>query len=84
MKKLLLFSKEDCAPCKMVKQLLNNEGGEDFIDINIEQNPDKVSEFGIMSVPVAVLIDENEKEISRSQGFNPPQLMQLIEQLNSQ
>lgn len=81
MNKLLVFSKEDCTPCKMVKQLLKGEGVTEFTDIDVIKNEGKAREYGVMSVPVAILLDDNDNEIARSVGFNPEELNKIISKI---
>lgn len=79
--KLVVVSQNGCNPCTMVKNFLNGEGVE-FESVNISETPDAIEEYGVMSTPVTILIDEEEgEEVARVAGFNPPQLEVLIEQL---
>ena len=52
-----------------------------YEEFDIMENTDLAVKYGIMSVPVVVLLDDEDKEISRSTGFNPPELESLISQL---
>lgn len=79
--KILKFYLPSCTPCKFVDQFLQDKGIE-YQSINIEENDDLREKYGIMSVPVLVLADEEGNEISRSTGYNPPQIEALIAQLD--
>lgn len=76
---LIVLSQNGCIPCKMVKQFLNSEEV-DFIEYNISEEADKIEEFGIMSTPVTILMDE-EGEVARVNGFSPDDLLTLAEQI---
>lgn len=52
-----------------------------YEEYDIMKNTDLAVKYGIMSVPVVILLDDEDKEIGRSNGFNPPELEQLIAQL---
>lgn len=80
MTKLIKLYKDNCNPCTMVDGLLKDAGVE-HESFNIMQNTDLAVKYGIMSVPVVVLLDDNGNEIARSTGFNPPELNKLIAQL---
>jgi thioredoxin 1 len=65
----------------MVTNYLQNKGI-DVENINAFDDPDKASEFGIMSVPVVILLDDDGNEITRSIGFKPNELDEIIQQLS--
>lgn len=76
---LIVLSQNGCAPCKIVKKFLNDEEIA-FTEYNISNQPEKVSEYNIMSTPVTILMDEDE-EIARINGFSPDDLLALAEQI---
>jgi len=78
--KLLVLSKHNCSGCGFVKGLLDGQEIQ-YDSVNIQENVDVAIQYEIMSVPVTILLDENEKEVSRVAGFNPPELEKLIAQL---
>ena len=80
--KLVKFQRKDCTPCLMVDMFLEDKGIKPEV-IDVEEQPDNAVEYGIMSVPVCVLVDDDGNEVARSTGFNPAQLESLIAQLNS-
>lgn len=79
--KLLKLEKYNCAPCKMVESLLEDSGA-DYEKVNIEDNPDVAMQYGVMGVPVVILLDEDE-EVERVVGFDPPKIMNLINKVES-
>lgn len=72
MSKTTLFTKRGCAPCSNLKRFLLTETELDFDEVDIEQKPDAVEEYGIMSVPTLIIGDK------RTTGFKPHEVMQLI------
>lgn len=78
--KLLKFYKDSCPSCVLVTQYLDSKGVR-YESINPFEQPEYGARYGLMSVPVTILLDENGNEIQRSNGYVPPQLDQLIAQL---
>lgn len=78
--KLVVVSQNGCNPCTMVKNFLNGQEVE-FESVNISETPEGIEQYGVMSTPVTILIDEDGEEVTRVSGFNPPQLEVLISQL---
>ena len=80
MTKLIKLYKQNCNPCTMVTGFLDNKEVQ-YESFDIMQNTDLAVKYGIMSVPVVLLTDDEGKEISRSTGFNPPELDTLVSML---
>jgi thioredoxin 1 len=64
----------------MVEQHLANNSV-DYEKINIEDRPEIAMQYGVMSVPVTILLDDDGQELNRVVGFNPDEIDKLIEQL---
>ena len=64
----------------MVENFLQDQNVE-YDKINIEENPETSMQYGVMSVPVTLLLDDNGLEVDRVIGFNPPEIEKLIEKL---
>lgn len=77
---ILLLSQPSCRPCGFVKNLLE-ESSVDYQLVDITQENEYIDKFGIMSTPVTILIDENNEEIIRVNGFDPESIEMMIEQL---
>ncbi|AKO92040.1 thiol reductase thioredoxin [Priestia filamentosa] len=80
-KQLIKLYQPACNPCTMVSNFLNDQGIE-HNSIDVTENPDVAAQYGIMSTPVTILLDEG-VEIQRSNGFNPPELEEMVEKLKS-
>jgi thioredoxin 1 len=64
----------------MVEQHLANNSV-DYEKINIEDRPEIAMQYGVMSVPVTILLDDDGQELNRVVGFNPDEIDKLVEQL---
>lgn len=62
-----------CGPCRMAEPVLEELSNEyqdkvDFFKVNVDENSDLASLYGVMSIPTTVLFKEG-KEIARQVGF---------------
>lgn len=82
MKELIKFEKDNCIPCTMVEEHLKRNAITATVYRPFEKDDDrkKAMEFGIMSVPVTILVEDG-KEIRRSNGFKPEELNEMIEEV---
>ncbi|HEY8445220.1 MAG TPA: thioredoxin family protein [Bacilli bacterium] len=95
--KLLKFEKENCPACQMVDKFLQANNIEAVKVINPEVNPldepnlavkvnpfdfpNLAAQFGIASVPVTILLDDEGNEIQRVIGFKLDELQEMISKL---
>ena len=78
--KILKLEKQGCAPCKMVQGYLEANAGDVEVEVvDAFENPDVAAKYEISSVPVTILLDSTGDEVSRSIGFNPDELDELID-----
>ncbi len=84
MLKLIDFYADWCAPCRMMDPIFE-EVMPDYKDkvelerINVDENPQKAQEFGVMSIPTMVLL-KDDKEIDRRIGLlQGPMLKQWLD-----
>lgn len=70
--KLLHFTADWCQPCKMMKpiidQVLEENPSVEYISIDIDAHPETAADYGIMSVPSFISIDDNDYVIQRAVG----------------
>lgn len=69
MKQLYKFSAAWCQPCKSLSGILKhvNFGDVELIEIDIDENTEKTTEFKIRGVPTMVLMEDG-KELRRKSG----------------
>lgn len=83
-KKVLLdFFAEWCGPCRMVSPLVDQiaEENPQYLvgKINVDNEPELAQEFGVVSIPTLVVI-ENGKIINQSAGAKPKaQILAMLE-----
>ena len=71
---LLDFGAPWCAPCRMVVPVIEEIAGERpdirVGKINVDEQPELASEFGVMSIPTLVVV-KNGKVVQRVSGARP-------------
>ena len=78
MSKLILLKKHNCTGCELVDLYLTNEGA-DYHTYNVEETPEIAAQYGVMSVPVLIKLDDDGNEQERIVGYAPDAISQLIE-----
>ena len=82
MKTLIKLEQPGCNPCKMVSEHLERlDVDYETYDVTEEEGMDLASEFGVMGVPVTILLNDG-VEVQRSVGFKPGELEDMVEELN--
>ena len=79
---LLDFYADWCGPCRMVAPIIEEIANEnpDIIvgKINVDDNPDLASEFGVFSIPTLAVIKDG-KIVAKSAGARPKeQIIALV------
>ncbi len=71
---LLDFWASWCGPCKMLMPIIDQVSSEvtdkKICKINVDEQPELASQFGIMSIPTLVVI-KNGVEVNRTMGVQP-------------
>lgn len=80
MSTLKVFSKPGCGKCVMAKRFLKSEGVA-FEPIDITKQPETIEQYGISSLPVIVLENEDGLEVDRVNGFEREELEVVIQEL---
>lgn len=73
-----------CGPCKLIAPLLDELMGElgakaRIVKINIDENPQVASQFGIMSIPTLLLFKDGKKVDQKVGAQSKPALKSFIE-----
>lgn len=60
---VVLFTADYCAPCKFqqrpaLQRLLEQVGGLQIIEVNVEAEPDAAQRWGVMSLPTTYILDK--------------------------
>ncbi|WP_342497441.1 thioredoxin domain-containing protein [Bacillus sp. FSL K6-2861] len=81
--RLIKLEQSNCNPCKMVSNYLE-QANIQFETVDVTQEPEVASRFGVMGVPVTILLSDQGEEVKRSIGFKPDELDALINDLRGQ
>lgn len=81
---LLDFYADWCGPCRMLSPVIEEiaEEREDLIvgKINVDENPDLASAFGVFSIPTLVVMKDG-KVINQAAGVRPKaQILAMLEE----
>lgn len=79
-KKVLVdFNATWCGPCRMLgpvlEELAEERNDVKFVSIDVDENEELGREYGVLSIPCIVLI-ENGKEVKRNVGFIPKEALE--------
>ncbi|MCY7759708.1 glutaredoxin domain-containing protein [Bacillus inaquosorum] len=81
--RLIKLEQPNCNPCKMVSNYLE-QADIQFETVDVTQEPEVASRFGVMGVSVTILLSGQGEEVKRSIGFKPDELDALINDLRGQ
>jgi len=71
--KYLYFSAGWCGPCRVLGPTMKRveSQGVPVNKVDVDSNPDLVTQYSVRSIPTVVLVDETGKEFARSTGVQP-------------
>lgn len=77
------FSRVGCVPCAIIKNYLSDinleELGAELVEIDVNETPEAVDQYGLTSVPVLVF-ERNGAEVVRLTGLKTPEdIIETIE-----
>jgi thioredoxin 1 len=75
--KLLKFSRPGCSPCKIMENYLNDKEVS-YQSIDVYEDAELANKFGIQSVPVLILLDEQDDVVDQVFGADSDELEQII------
>lgn len=78
--RLIKLEQPNCNPCKMVSNYLE-QANVHFETVDVTQEPEVAARFGVMGVPVTILLSDQGEEVNRSIGFKPDELDELLKEL---
>ncbi len=85
---LLYFRSETCAACptqaRYLAQVMGDEAGNGRVTlhtINVDHEPDRAKEYGVMTLPTTMLLDSAGQVREINYGLTPPHKLQ--QQLNT-
>ena len=71
-KRVLKFYADWCQPCKMLSRVIEDVKDQIEIpieDVNIDENLFMAQHLNVRGVPTLVIVDDEDKEISRKSGY---------------
>lgn len=73
-RKLILFTGDNCVPCRRLKQVLlpviSSCSDLEYVEIDRDKRPDEVKKYNIQSIPTLLIFDDD-KLITRKDGYSP-------------
>jgi thioredoxin 1 len=67
--KVLKFWATWCSPCKVLKTTLNSFDACPMEEINVDENHDKASDYGVRALPTLILVNDAGEELWRKTGI---------------
>jgi len=82
---LVDFWAEWCGPCKMIAPFLEEladefQGKLTVAKVDVDQNPDNASKYGVRSIPTLILF-QNGEQTDMSVGADPSQIRKMLDKV---
>lgn len=81
--KLIKFAQTVCGPCNVLTMMMNQMGAEadEVRMLDSEELLEKAQkDFGVMSTPTLLLLDDEGNEVARAVGVHPPTVAGVLTQ----
>jgi glutaredoxin len=80
--RLIKFEKKNCSKCVFVQNFLDEKGVQvEKIDVENYNDLDFISKYVDFSLPVVVLLDENNELVQKTFDYKPDELEEIISKL---
>jgi glutaredoxin len=80
--RLIKFEKKNCSKCVFVQNFLDEKGIKvEKIDVENYNDLDFISKYVDFSLPVVVLLDENNELIQKTFDYKPDELEEIVSKL---
>lgn len=73
--KILKFFTTYCSQCKQQTKLLEGFTEAEVISVDCDENEDLVDKYEVRGLPTLILVDDNDKVISRFVGITKPEVI---------
>lgn len=77
--KLIKLFKDGCDPCTKMANFLEDNNISGIESVNVMKNIDLAIKYGVMSVPVLLLVDDEGNEVTRTFGYKPSEILELVD-----
>lgn len=66
--KVLKFYADWCSPCRIVTDMFKDFDKLPIEHINVDENEELVTKFGIRNIPAIIVVNEKDEEVKRQVG----------------
>lgn len=73
--KILKFYTTYCSQCKQQTKLLEGFTEAEIVEIDCDENEDRVDDYDVKSLPTLVLLNDNNEVVSKFVGITKPEVL---------